>query len=129
MVAALPLLYRVWWRFKRGFARPPQQHHLLNFLARLVMIGMLACIAVLVVTGVLLPASGRGTYDLFGLWSFNVQLGLGRGFHEALETIHDVAGHLIVPLFGLHLVGFIKHRFIDKHGNKNRMLRPMNEGR
>jgi len=128
-IIGLFLLWRVWRRLRAGTAPKPQQHPALNLLATTVLYGLLACIVVVCVTGYLLPWSGGRPLDIYGL-SIPSPFAGSRDFHEAMEQIHDIAGHLFIPLIGLHILGVLKHLLLDNDGNvAGRMFLPDNSGR
>ena len=51
VVLGIPLLARVAWPYKQGFAATPPQHWSLALLAKIVKTGLLVCIAGAVLTG------------------------------------------------------------------------------
>lgn len=129
LVLTLPLIYRVTYRWNKGFPRPVNQHPALNFLSRLVMIGMLVSVFLVTVSGVLLPVFEGTAYPFFGFGEWTAPFGGNPLIYALLEEVHDLAGHAIIPLFGLHILGFAKHVFFDKKGSKTRMLKPLDGGR
>ena len=80
----------------------PDQAFLLNTAARGVQWGFLAAIVVAVITGYLLPWSQGIPLDVFGL-AISSPIASSRGFHELMEEVHDVSGHLFIPLLALSL--------------------------
>jgi cytochrome b561 len=42
-------------------------------------------------------------------------------WHDNLFTVHAVAGKLLYALFALHVAGALKHQWIDKHAELQRM--------
>ncbi len=129
MLLAVPLLARVIYRWSKGFPRSVDQHPALNFLSRLVMIGMLLVVLVTAVTGALLPLFAGEPYTFFALGNWAAPYNGNQLIHALLEETHDAAGHVIIPLFALHLLGFAKHMIFGKGGNRMRMLRPKRGGR
>ena len=43
--------------------------------------------------------------------------------HEALEEVHELLAFTLLGLVGLHFVGALKHRFIDKDPNADVLKR------
>ncbi len=129
LLLAIPLLARVLHRFTRGFPRPVDQHPALNLLSRLVMIGMLLAILVTTLTGILMPFFAGEPYLVFDFVNWRAPYGGNPLVNELLEETHDFAGHAIVPLFILHLIGFTKHLFFEKHSNRLRMLKSLKDGK
>lgn len=127
-IAGLVLLWRVWHRTRRGVADAPAQSSIFNLAARLVHWGLLAAIVVVVVSGYLLPWTLGRELDVFGL-GIPSPMEANRGLHELIEGVHDVSGHLFVPLLALHVLGAIKHIVLDRRGAGIRMFRPISGGR
>ena len=127
-VVGLFLLWRVWRRVRRGMVHPPPQAVILNLAARFVHCGLLVLIAVVVISGYLLPWSLGDALDVFGVGIPSPMDG-NRAVHDALERMHDVAGHLFIPLLALHVAGAVKHAVFDQHGAAMRMIRPASGGR
>lgn len=129
IIFTIPLFFRVVYRVSTGFPRTINQHPLLNLLSRLVMIGMLLSILITTVSGILLPLFAGVPYPFFDIASWKAPYDGNSLVHSALEEAHDLAGHAIVPLFVLHLLGFFKHLLFDKHGNRFRMLKAHKGGK
>ena len=70
---------------------------------------------------------GIGTLYLmiiYGIKWFGIPMieGLGNDeMREVFKMIHDYMGYIILALFALHLLGVIKHTFINKDGVLKRM--------
>ena len=122
------LLWRVWHRVRRGMIDLPDQAFLLNTGARGVQWGFLAATVVAVITGYLLPWSQGIPLDVFGV-AIPSPIASSRGFHELMEEVHDVSGHLFIPLLALHILGSAKHAIVDKSGIARRMFKPTSGGR
>ena len=127
-IVGLFLLWRVWHRVRRGGTRPPEQAAIFNVAARLVHWGLLVAIVVVVVSGYLLPWSLGRELDVFGL-GIPSPMGANRDVHELMELVHDVTGHLFIPLLVLHVLGAVKHSVFDRLGAGLRMFKPVAGGR
>ncbi len=127
-IVGLFLLWRVWHRARRGTADAPQQAAAFNLTARIVHWGLLGLIVVVVVSGYLLPWSMGQALDVFGIGIPSPMEG-NRGLHRFLERIHDIAGHLFVPLLVLHVAGAVKHAVLDRRGAGLRMFKAVTRGR
>ncbi len=125
-VVGLFLLWRVWHRLRQGSTRPPKQAAAFNLAARLVHWALLVAIVVVVVSGYLLPWSLGQELDVFGIPS---PMGANGDVHEFVERVHDVSGHLFIPLVALHVLGAVKHAVLDWRGTGLRMFKPINGGR
>jgi cytochrome b561 len=123
------LIWRVWRRLALGFAEKPQQPYALNFLATSVFWGLLGSIVVVVVTGYLLPWSLGRPLEIYGL-AIASPLPAMPWLHEAVEEVHDIAGHLFIPLVALHIAGAVKHALLDEDRSVvQRMALPVEDGR
>ena len=52
-----------------------------------------------------------------------------RDLHALVERVHDVSGHLFIPLLALHVLGAVKHAVFDRRGAGLRMFKPVDGGR
>ena len=127
-IVGLFLLWRVWHRMRRGVPDAPDQWAVFNFAARLVHWAMLVAIVVVVVSGYLLPWTLGRELDVFG-FGIPSPMGANHDLHELVERVHDVTGHLFIPLVALHLLGAIKHVIFDRQGAGLRMFKPISGGR
>lgn len=128
-VAGLFLLWRVCHRARTGMTEKPDQPALLNLASQIVMWGLLAAIVIVVITGYLLPWSRGAALDVLGLFGIPSPMSAHYGFHEFVEEVHDVAGHMFLPLVGLHILGALKHAFWDRDGITTRMIKPVSGGK
>lgn len=123
------LLWRAFRRPIRGFADKPDQSPILNLISQIVLWGLLVSIVTVSITGYLVPWSGGRALDIFGLFQIPSPFTGSREFHDFMEEIHDFAGHAFIPLLALHILGSVKHHFIDKDGVMQRMVRSVAGGR
>ena len=77
--------------------------------------------------GLVLAGTGR-ELEVFAL-GIPSPVGANRDMHEIVERVHEVAGHLFVPLLALHVLGAIKHAVFDRRGAGLRMFKPIDGGR
>lgn len=127
-LVGLFLLWRVWHRVRRGTTDAPRQAAVFNLMARIVHWGLLALIAVVVVSGYLLPWSMGQALDVYGA-GIPSPMAASPELHQFLDRIHDIAGHLFVPLLALHVAGAVKHAVFDRRGAGLRMFKAVNGGR
>ena len=127
-IAGLFLLWRVWRRVRRGSPRTPKQAALFNLAARLVHWGLLVALVVVVVSGYLLPWSLGRELDVFG-FGIPSPMAANRDVHALVERVHDVSGHLFIPLLALHVLGAVKHAVFDWRRAGLRMFKPIDGGR
>jgi cytochrome b561 len=66
------------------------------------------------IAGYLMTNTGGKPISYFGLFDLPVLMGENHDLHEALEEVHEFLAFSILALVGLHVLGALKHRFIDK---------------
>ena len=128
-ILGLFLLWRVGRRIMRGMTEKPDQAAIYNLASQIVIWGFLVAIIIVVISGYLLPWSRGSAIDVFGLFQLTSPIATNYGFHELIEEVHELSGQLIVPLFLLHLLGALKHRFIDKDDIMQRMVKAVSGGK
>ena len=104
------------------------QAPILNLAARFVRWGLLVLIAVVVISGYLLPWPQGDALDVLGV-GIPSPMDASPALREFLVRVHDVAGHLFVPLLALHVAGAVKHAIFDRRGAAVRMVKLALEGR
>ena len=122
------ILWRVIRRPFMGFPKKPSQPAVLNRISTIVIWGMLLTTFIVTVTGYLLPwtlGQSLAIYDFFAIPSF---MNGSYAIHEVVEQIHDIAGHVIVPLVLLHILGALKHLLINRDGVMQRMIKGQKGG-
>lgn len=121
-IAIIVLGARILWRIAQRGPKPVDQPPALKLLSRLVQWGLLAAIAVLILSGPVIQWSVGRSVDVFGLISIPSPLPEMRWLHEALEELHEFASHALIPLLALHVLGALKHLLIDRDDVFRRML-------
>ncbi|QKV17646.1 cytochrome b [Oricola thermophila] len=129
LIVAPVFLFGACWRIRRGFPRVPDQPLALNLAERLVMIGILACLLAVAVTGILVPPLDGNALSIFGLLSLDVPLPADPVWSGIVKQIHATAGDAFIPLVGLHVLGALMHRFVWKDRVPARVIRPAPGGR
>ena len=128
-IAGLFLLWRVWYRVRRGTAEKSAQAAIFNIASKIVIWGFLAAIVIVVITGYFVPWSRGMPLDIFGLISIPSPIAANHTLHEFIEELHEISGQLFLPLIALHILGAAKHAFIDKDGIARRMFKSVAAGR
>ena len=90
---------------------------------------IIVAIVVTIVTGYLLPWSGGRDLVIFEALRIPSPFAGNGAFHELMEEAHDIAGHAFLPLLALHVLGALKHAFVDKDSVLLRMARPVEGGK
>jgi cytochrome b561 len=121
-LAALFLLWRVWWRARANSPLALPQAPAMQKFSNIVHWLLLAGIVVMAVTGPLtIWSAGRGI-AVFGLFSIPTPLAEWEALHEAMEEVHGFTADALIVLIGLHLLGVLKHQFIDRDNIMARMM-------
>ena len=73
-----------------------------------------------------LPISGviMAIYSKYGVKWFGIQLLQGldnKPIRESFVEVHEMVGIAILVVIGIHILGALKHKFIDKDGTLDRM--------
>lgn len=120
-LAALFLLWRVYWRARAGSPRALPQAPALQMLSKavhgLLMLGMV----VLAVSGPLIVWSGGRDLAVFNLFTIPSPMPAWEALHEGLEEVHGFTADAMIVLIVLHLLGVAKHQLIDRDGILSRM--------
>ncbi|PWF49192.1 cytochrome b [Massilia glaciei] len=120
-IAILFLLFRVFWRVRSGFPSAAPQARPLQLLSKTVHVLLLVAIVVLVVTGPLSVWSVGRPIGIFEFVQIPSPFPLFKDWHEPLEEIHEYASTALMYLAGLHVLGMLKHQFIDRDNLLARM--------
>ena len=95
----------------------------------LVTLAFLLCILTVSVTGLAIPPLEGDPIAFFGLGAVTVPMQPNRALAEIFGEAHDLAGHAFLPLVALHILGALKHHFIDRDAVLVRMFRPVARGK
>jgi len=117
------LLWRVGWRIFRGLPTRPKQDNRYNFVANIVIWGFVWSIFVVVMTGYLLPWLEGEPIRAFDFIEIAAPIAPMPNLYGFTILIHNIAGHLIFVLLGFHVLGALKHIFVDKDGVVKRMFK------
>ena len=101
---------------------PPRPQTTINAQSalRLVLL-LLTAIVVMVISGPLIQWTGGRPFGIFDWLAIPSPLAKSELWHERLEVLHGWAAWTLIYLIGLHLLGVIKHQFIDRDGILARM--------
>ena len=124
MILLVLIVARIVWRLSQGSPPKGNDSPALNLLAFVVQWGLIAAIVVLVITGPLINWSVGQPIHVFDWFSIPSPLTASRGLRRTIQEIHGTAANLLIPLVGLHVLGALKHVFVDRDGVMRRMLVP-----
>lgn len=123
--AALILLARVAASYLQPRPDPVEQAPVFKLLAsgthHLLLIGIL----IQVISGPLAVWSGGRPINVFDLFAIPSPFAeRNEGVHELAEVLHAIGRWMLIVLIGVHVLGVVKHVFIDRDGTLERMLAP-----
>lgn len=122
------LAFRVVWRLLSGFPKEMPGPAWQLKTAKIVHWGLLAVIAVAILTGPLsVLANGRGI-AVFDWFTLPALLPQSEALHQVLESVHTfTAKPLLMILLIVHIGAALKRALMDRDGTLTRMLRPASE--
>ena len=66
------------------------------------------------IAGYLMTNTGGKSINYFGIIDLPALMAKNHDLHETLEEVHEFLAFSILALVGLHVLGALKHRFLDK---------------
>ena len=116
-------LVRLAWRLTHRYPAPlPSLHGWEKALARLVHALFYVMMIGMPLTGWAM-VSGGGPVSVFGLFSAPLlPVPTDRGSAGTFHAIHGNLGTALLVLFGLHVLGALKHQLLDRDGTLGRMV-------
>lgn len=130
VLAFLAILGRLWYRLRRGWPTPagnyPRHERLL---AKASHWCLLVGVLLLPLTGMVYSSAKGYGVAVFGLQLFPKNLGPEgiEPFHAGLAATavqaHSLLGYILLAIIVLHLLGALKHHFVDRDDTLRRMLR------
>ena len=120
-IAILFLLFRVFWRARSTSPQDLPQARSLQRLSHIVHTLLLVAIVVMVVSGPLIQWLGGRPFGIFDLVKFPSPIPKSEIWHDRMEVLHGWTAWAIIYLVGLHLLGVIKHQFVDRDNILRRM--------
>jgi cytochrome b561 len=120
-MGSLLLLFRVFWRLRSKSPLALPQAPALQLFSKLVHWLLLLAVAVMAVTGPLSIWSVGRPLAVFDLVSIPSPFGEFRAWHGPMEEIHGFTANALIALIGLHLLGVIKHQFVNRDNILARM--------
>ena len=119
---AIPfLLFRVGWRLCASSPLAVPQSRALQRASHAVHALLLLAIVVMLVSGPLIQWFGGRPFGIFDLLKFASPIAKSELWHDRLEVLHGWTAWVIIGLVGLHLLGVLKHQFIDRDNLLARM--------
>jgi len=123
-VLALLVLRLIWRSLTPPPPLPDEMKRRDAALAKAVHHGIYVLLVVIPLTGWLYSSATASPANYFGFFTVPDLIGTSEATGKVLRWIHDIAGKLLLLLLALHVVGALKHHFVDRDDVLNRMLRP-----
>jgi len=120
-VLALGFARLGWWAVNRE--RPPHEPGLFGTVARLVQWSLMALLVIIPLSGWLLVSASGHTPGFFGLFHLPRLVPSGEELHELGEDVHETLPWVLLAVLGLHVLGALKHHYLDGAATLRRMLR------
>ncbi len=115
-------VFRILWR---GFFKPPSSlgtHKAWEkALSKTIHIVLYVAIVMMPLSGWVMSSAGDFPVTFFGLFDVPNIVPKNENIFETSRSVHTVLGFIIVGCLGLHIVGALKHHFIDKDATLARM--------
>lgn len=122
-ILALTLL-RLGWRLAHKVPPLPDSYaHWERMLARTTHVVFYVLLIGLPLGGWLANSLAGREIDMFGLFTIPaLPVGSHEGLAESIYDAHKLGGSIMIYLIGLHILGGLKHTFVDRDGGIFRML-------
>ncbi|WP_435105357.1 cytochrome b [Arhodomonas sp. AD133] len=121
-IAVLALgVVRVLWRVANT-RRSPRDTGLFGRVATLVQWTLIALLVLIPLSGWLVVSASGHAPSFFGLFALPPLVGESEGFHELGEEVHEILPWVLVTVLALHVLGALKHHFVDADTTLRRML-------
>jgi cytochrome b561 len=93
-----------------------------RILARVSHAGLYACILAMPVTGWLMSSAKNFSVSWFGWFQFPDLVAPDPGVFDAMHAAHEIIFNCMLGLASLHVLGALKHHFVNRDGVLMRML-------
>lgn len=120
-VLGLGILRLLWRAANRN--RPPRDADVLGRFATLVQWALIALLVIIPLSGWLMASAGGHTPGFFGLFSLPPLVAESDALHEFGEEVHEILPWILVGVLALHVVGALKHHYVDRDATLQRMVR------
>lgn len=132
VIAFVFILWRVIWRVKQGWPTPVSQYHKHEqMLSKLVHWVLIIGTIIMPISGMIMSGFGGHGVAVFGLelvaenyanGNPNVKVPINAELSALGSRMHGVVGTVLIGAILLHVVGALKHHFLDKDNTLRRML-------
>jgi cytochrome b561 len=123
-VLALLVLRLIWRSLTPPPPLPDEMKRRDAILAKAVHHGIYVLLVIIPLTGWLYSSATASPPNYFGFFTVPDLIGTSETAGKILRAVHDISGKLLLVLLILHVVGALKHHFVDRDDVLRRMLRP-----
>lgn len=117
------ILWRVGWRLVRGFPPPASVMPAWQLIAsKVAHRGLPAGMVLMPLSGIVSSLYAGRAIDVFGLFTLPAQAEI-EWLASSASSMHTIVGRAVAILIVLHVAGALKHRFVDRDGTLDRMLK------
>ena len=126
------ILVRVFWRFKNGWPEPVSQYKKFEIvLSKIVHWALLLLTIIMPISGMMMSGFGGHGFGIFGLElvarnpdpaSPDKVIAINGTLAQIGHVVHGGAKNVLIAAIVLHVVGALKHHFVDKDATLKRML-------
>lgn len=132
VIALLLICLRIAWRSRNGWLQPAAQHSLLERrAARTTHHLLLWGVLLMPLSGMLMSGMAGYGVEVFGLELIasnpdpdkpGAVIAIDSDLATFASAVHSYAGYLLIAVVSLHLLGALKHHFVDRDATLRRML-------
>lgn len=126
-VLALVALRLVWRRLNAVPPLPDGMARHETILARATHHGIYVLLFLIPFTGWLYSSATASPANYFGFFTVPDLIPANETLGKALKVVHQYAGYLLAVAITLHVVGALKHHFVNRDTVLKRMLRPLKD--
>jgi len=114
-------LFRLGWRLTNR-ARPPRPEGRTGTLARAAQWTLMGLLLIMPLSGWMLVSASGHVPDFFGLFHLPPLVPTSDVLHELGEEVHETLPWVLVGVLALHVLGALKHHFLDGDDTLRRMV-------
>lgn len=124
LVLFLGVLWIIWRLFNISPTAKPGPSSWQYYVAKITHQLLLLCIVLLPVTGIIMGMANNRPLDWFGIYTLTPAsfIPQNEAFAGYFSLTHELIGYTMVALICIHILGALKHVFIDKDDVLKRML-------
>jgi cytochrome b561 len=123
-VLILAIFWIIWRMFNVLPTPKPGANNWQYYAAKITHTLLLICIVLLPISGIIMGMANNRSFDWFGIYTVNPLSFIPQNetFAGYFGWMHTIVGYTLVTLVSLHILGALKHYFIDKDDVLKRML-------